>query len=153
MKLGKHTLKAWSNTQDVIALSSGEAEYYGLVRCAAQGFGVIALLIDMGIERKLKLKTDASVAKSIAWRRGLGKLRHISTQSLWVQQRVRDGSIELRKIRGEQNPADLFTKHLFSGADIESAELILSQFCCQRNWPHTLKPASGRYKLFLRTSL
>ena len=28
--------------------------------------------------------------------------------------RVRDGTIELRKVRGEVNPADLFTKHLLS---------------------------------------
>ena len=34
------------------------------------------------------------------------------TPGLWVQQRVRDGSLEARKARGEVNPADLFTKHL-----------------------------------------
>ena len=30
--LGCHCIKTWSSTQDIIALSSGEAEYYGLVR-------------------------------------------------------------------------------------------------------------------------
>ena len=46
--------------------------------------------------------------------RAAAKLRHIATQCLWVQQRVRDGTFELRKIFGIENPADLFTKHLTS---------------------------------------
>ena len=71
--LNQHVVKTWSVTQDLIALSSGEAEYYGLVRGGAQGLGVISLLKDLGIVPKLKLKTDATVAKSIASRRGLGK--------------------------------------------------------------------------------
>ncbi len=36
----------------------------------------------------------------------------MDTQCLWIQQRIRNGSIELGKVRGEVNPADLFTKHL-----------------------------------------
>ena len=43
--------------------------------------------------------------------RGSG-LRHVDTQCLWIQQRVRDRTIELVKVRGEESPADLFTKHL-----------------------------------------
>ena len=30
--IGRHMIKGWSNTQSVSALSSGEAEFYGLVR-------------------------------------------------------------------------------------------------------------------------
>ena len=33
--LGQHMVKSWSNTQSVLALSSGEAEYYGMVRGAS----------------------------------------------------------------------------------------------------------------------
>jgi hypothetical protein len=32
---GKHLIRGWSSTQKVIALSSGEAEFYGMVRGAA----------------------------------------------------------------------------------------------------------------------
>ena len=32
LTFGKHCLKTWSTTQAVIALSSGEAEYYGVVK-------------------------------------------------------------------------------------------------------------------------
>ena len=36
---GSHLLKTWSSTQNVVALSSGEAEFYGLVKGASQGLG------------------------------------------------------------------------------------------------------------------
>ncbi len=60
----------------------------------------------------VRVWTDSRATMGICSRQGLGKLRHVDTRSLWVQQRVRDGAIELRKVRGEVNPADLFTKHL-----------------------------------------
>ena len=63
----------------------------------------------------------------ICSRQGLGKLRHIDTQTLWVQQRVRDKTFELRKVRGTENPADLFTKHLQGAAYIEG---LLRLFGC-----------------------
>ena len=33
---------------------------------------------------------------------------------MWLQQKTVGGALELRKVRGEVNPADLFTKHLSS---------------------------------------
>ena len=45
-------------------------------------------------------------------RQGLGKLRHIDTHTLWIQERVRNKSLKLRKVKGECNPADLLTKHM-----------------------------------------
>ena len=49
-------------------------------------------------------------------RQGLGKLRHIDTQALWIQEKVRTRQIILKKVRGDVNPADLLTKHI-SGKD------------------------------------
>ena len=42
---------------------------------------------------------------------GLGKLRHLETHILWVQEKVRTGAFQVRKVRGDVNPAELFTKH------------------------------------------
>ena len=39
-------------------------------------------------------------------------MRHIDTQALWVQERVRTKSIILKKVRGELNPADLLIKFI-----------------------------------------
>ncbi len=64
----------------------------------------------------------------ICSRSGLGKLRHIDTQCLWLQQKVRSGAVELRKVKGTENPADLFTKHLASAPCIEA---LLKLFGCE----------------------
>ena len=74
--------------------------------------GAIALMADFDITMKGRVKTDSSTGKAISSRRGLGKTRHINTQYLWVQERVRNKDIELIKIRTDYNPADLMTKYL-----------------------------------------
>ena len=48
--LGSHVIKTWSSTQASLALSSGEAEYYGVVRGTAVGLGQQALGRDAGFE-------------------------------------------------------------------------------------------------------
>ena len=80
--LGQHVNKAWSATQASLALSSGEAEYYGVVRAAGVGRGVQALLRDAGISFPLRVWTDSSAAIGTAGRQGLGKLRHLECHSL-----------------------------------------------------------------------
>ena len=65
----------------------------------------------------------------VCQRQGLGKLRHISTQSLWIQDKVRTGAVELRKVRGDINSADLFTKFIPSGEKISSFIRLFSCDC------------------------
>ena len=110
--LGGCCVKSWSSTQSLIALSSGEAEYYGVVKGASVGLGVQAMLRDLGFELSLEVLTDATAAKGIASRRGLGKTRHIQVHFLWVQEKVNAGEISLKKVWGGENPADLLTKTL-----------------------------------------
>jgi len=112
IKFGGHTFKTWASTQSTVALSSGEAEYYGLVKGASQVLGVRALLQDFGVSAKCRIYTDSSAAKGIASRTGLGKTRHIAVHLLWIQERIRKGEFELVKCKGTENPADLMTKHL-----------------------------------------
>ena len=113
--LGEHAIKTWSVTQAVIALSSGEAEYYGIVKGASAGLGVCSVLADLGVvsktPTKLVIHTDSSAAKGISSRRGLGKVRHIEVNQLWIQDRVNSGEIEVRKVTGASNIADALTKH------------------------------------------
>ena len=112
--LGGHTSKHWSSTQASVTLSSGEAEFHGVVKGAGTGLGLQALLRDFGFEIPMRLWVDSSAAIGICSRQGLGKLRHLDTKMLWVQQAVRSGKVDLRKIPGVVNPADLFTKHSLS---------------------------------------
>ena len=112
--LGKHTIKTWSSTQASVSLSSGEAEFNGVVRGAGMGLGFQSLMHDLGREASVRVWTDSEAAIGISSRQGLGKLRHLDTHTLWIQHAVRSGRIDLRKVLGEKNPADLFTKHSLS---------------------------------------
>ena len=53
--LGKHTIKHWASTQPSVSLSSGEAEFYGVVRGSGQGLGDQALLKDLGLDVPLRV--------------------------------------------------------------------------------------------------
>ena len=113
---GCHTIKTWSTTQQTIALSSGEAELYALVKGAAQSHGIASMLWDFGIEVGCTVCTDASAAIGMVHRQGLGKTRHIDVQYLWVQKDVYDGKIAVVKVGTDANPADVLTKHLKADA-------------------------------------
>ena len=112
---GNHALKSWSTTQQVIALSSGEAEYYSMVRGGSMGLGINAIANDLGMSFKVVVKTDASAAKGIASRKGLGKDRHIDVSQLWLQDRGSEGDIAIEKVSTHINLADALTKHVDSG--------------------------------------
>ena len=55
---------------------------------------------------------DSSAALAVAKRKGAGKLRHINVSSLWIQERQDREDLELRKVLGTENLADLMTKYL-----------------------------------------
>ena len=55
---------------------------------------------------------DASAASGIGARRGVGKIRHLETRTLWLQKHITEKEILLRRQKGSENPSDLGTKHL-----------------------------------------
>ena len=55
-------------------------------------------------------------------------MRHLDTHTLWIQQAVRSRRLELRKVDGERNPADLLTKHSLSR---KRTEMLVDIFGCQ----------------------
>ena len=90
--------------------------------------GYQALLHDLGFDIPLRVWTDSSAAIGICTRQGFGKLRHLDTHTLWIQQAVRTGRVDLRKMLGEQNPADLRTKHSLSRQRVEG---LVTLFGCK----------------------
>ena len=103
-------VKAWSSTQTTVTQSSGEAEYYALVRAAAEGLGMQSIMKDMGWGASITVWVDSSAAKSIASRVGLGKVRHMEVRILWLQEVVKAKRVQIRKVAGDRNPADVLTK-------------------------------------------
>ena len=61
-----HLVKAISRTQSNIALSSGEAEFYGLVSTASEALGLVAMTEDFGDKAESYLYADASAANGVA---------------------------------------------------------------------------------------
>ena len=60
-----------------------------------------------------------SAALAIVTRRGLGKLRHLDTNYLWIQEKAAKGDLNLKKVASVDNGADLFTETL-SWQEMES---------------------------------
>ena len=73
---------------------------------------------DFGDTLQGGLWSDASAAIAISQRTGLGKLRHIQIQFLWLQERVAAKDLQLTKVVGTANPADMLTKYL-AKADLD----------------------------------
>ena len=99
-----------SNLQSTTALSSGESEYYALVKASKEGLGFQSLLEDWGLTLPLEVSSDSSAARGHVARRGLGKMRHIQTRYLWVQERVGEGHLKISSVPGTKNVADILTK-------------------------------------------
>ena len=110
--MGAHIIKTWSSTLPGLPLSSGEAEYYGLVKAASYGLGTQAMIADMGVKTPLRVYTDASAAMGIAHRKGIGKVRQNEVSQLWVQDKVRKKALKITKVDGTLNLADALTKAL-----------------------------------------
>ena len=105
-------MRSASTTQTIVGLSSCESEFYALCRAAASGIGIQSNLVDLGILADLLIWSDASAARAVASRRGLGKVRHLHTRFLWLQEAVAMKAVALRCIPGKENPADALTKAL-----------------------------------------
>ncbi len=58
--------------QDTIELSSGESEFYGIVKAATMGVGIKSFFGDLFLEIEVQVNTDPTAARSISSRRGAG---------------------------------------------------------------------------------
>ncbi len=110
--LGRHCIKSWSATQRSVTLSSGEAELVAAVKLCTELIGLTQLAFDWGLTYQGKVFIDSAAALGVAHRRGNGKLRHVKVGMLWIQRKIEDGEIDMNKVAGEENPADLMTKYL-----------------------------------------
>ena len=83
-----------------------------LVKTTTETIGIAQLASGLGKELNAEVFVDPSAALGVVARKGCGKLRHIRVGQLWVQQLAEEEEVLYRKICGQDNPADLFTKHL-----------------------------------------
>ena len=106
-------LSATSRSQRVVALSSAEAELHAAVSATCDGILLrLCLVFCLNAPVRLKLMLDNVAAKQILLRSGVGRIRHLSCRTLWIQQHVRDKLLELAFVPTKWNVSDLCTKKL-----------------------------------------
>ena len=101
-----------SSTQSVRSLSTGEAEFYVITKVSAHSLHSQAILKGFGVTVEAVVLSDASAGIGIASRQGCGRLKHLEVKWLWVQEKVSETSLRLRKHPTETNTADIATKYL-----------------------------------------
>ena len=85
---------------------------HGISKGFSHALGIQALARDLDFDYKIRVRSDAAAAIGIARRRGLGRIRHLDVEDLWVQDCLCQGRVELVKIAGAENPADALTHHV-----------------------------------------
>ena len=83
-----------------------------MVACSAELRGTQLCASDLGMQLSAAVYADASAALGIVQRRGIGKVRHIHTQCLWLQEAHATKRLAFEKTDGRRKPSDLFAKNL-----------------------------------------
>ena len=111
MRCGAHLLKHWSKTQAGVALSSAEADLYAIVKGSIEGIGVQSLMRELGHRVKIVVSTDSAAARGAILQSGVSRMKHVSINQMWVQEKAARNLIEYKKVERARNPSDLMTHH------------------------------------------
>ena len=68
--------------------------------------------MDLGCEMKPVLAIDAKGTEHVRHRQGIGRLKHLEVTYLWMQDEVRSKRLRVRRVKSEENVANLGTKPL-----------------------------------------
>ena len=109
-RYGSHMIDCSVAKQSLVALSSGEAEFYGIVRFVATSKQTSQILEQIGMQLDVTIASDSSAARGICTRTGSGKVRHFSIKELWIQEACRKKEFQLGSVDTLLNWADIGTK-------------------------------------------
>ena len=116
-----YVFQVWGNTiswksglQDVVALSTTEAEYMALTAAAKEALWLRRLCKELGFEQEsVKINCDSQSAIALAKNHvHHERTKHIDTKYHFIRDVVEDGSVTLSKIHTSKNPAYFLTKAL-----------------------------------------
>ena len=115
LTLGPDVIAHWSKSQATVALSSGEAEFNGMIKCLVESVSIWNIMQEIwDMEAKIIAHTDASSCRGMLLRSGVGRFKHLTTKQLWAQSAVASYGAVIEKIPRAVNSADAFT-HSLSG--------------------------------------
>eukprot|EP00959_Pyramimonas_sp_CCMP1952_P109262 2285411-Pyramimonas_sp.AAC.1 len=100
--------------RDAQSPSSCEAEWHAGARGLSEGLGLKALFMSMGYSARMSRRCDSSSARALARRQGTGRIKHLATKTLWIQQLAAKKIIIIiiEPAAGDDNLADLGAKAL-----------------------------------------
>ena len=110
LQMGDFLIAAWSRVQSRIALSSVDAELYAGMRGISETLGFVQMMREFKTDAwgRIVHRVDASACRDCDMlRRGCGGLKHITVKSLWIQEAVREYSIEIERISGDEMHAHI----------------------------------------------
>ena len=116
-------LHAHSCGEASVALSSCEAE----VMAASEGIKEALLLQEVLVFAGLGHHSGA--AHAFFHRRGVGRMTHIDSRVLWLQDLIAAGGVKLKKIPRTQNLADMLTRTP-SAKELEVFLPLMGLRCC-----------------------
>ena len=112
-------LHAHSRGQASVALSSCEAEVMAASEGIKEALLLQEVLMFVGLGHyEIEIKVDSSAAHAFFHRRGVGRMKHIDSRILWLQDLIAAGGVRLKKIPRTQNLADMLT-HTPSAKELE----------------------------------
>ena len=107
---------SWSSKrQATVALSTVEAEYIAMSRCAQQMVWMNSWLDEVEIEHSLPGLIKGNNHGAIALTKNTknhGKVKHIDIQHHYIRDLLKSGEIAIEYVPLTENLADLFTKPL-----------------------------------------
>ena len=59
----------------------------------------------------IALSSGESELVALGGKASLGRVRHLATADLWIQQKVKARELKIYKLPGKDNPSDFMTKH------------------------------------------
>ena len=96
--------------QSLVALSSGEAEFYGIDMAVATSKQTSQILEQIGIQLVVTIASDSRAARGMCTRTGSRKVRHLSINEMWIQEAYRKKEFQLVPMDTLLNWADIGTK-------------------------------------------
>ena len=107
---------SWSSKcQGTVALSTIEAEYVSMSRCAQQVVWMHSWLDEVAIEYSTLSLIKGDNHGAIALSKNTkdhGKVKHIDIRHHYIRELLESGAITIKQVTSSDNLADLFTKPL-----------------------------------------
>ncbi|TFY53388.1 hypothetical protein EVJ58_g9480 [Rhodofomes roseus] len=109
---------SWSSRrQEVVTLSTTEAEYIAAVHAGQTGVWVANFMdeIYVPVERPVVIRMDSAGGESLATRSAnFSRVQHLHIRYHWLQEAIRGKQLKIVHIPGVDNPADIFYKTTYS---------------------------------------